>query len=95
MSPELEKHLLDIGDELAAQRQLLRVLLALADRPSIEGNLRLYRIKLQEVRGRGDENPILERCVAILEEGLGMPRQAPSDTVGPRQSASDTRIGRL
>jgi hypothetical protein len=84
MSPELEQHLYDVGMRLEAQQYLIGLLLGiLADREPglLSANLRACRIRLQEVRGEGRDNPAIAHSIQAMQEALDAnPGQPPGPT---------------
>jgi hypothetical protein len=73
MAPELLEHLKSLNARVNAQAELLKLCLAMLardDRECIEQTLRTYRRRLQESRFEGDENPITQAFVDILEGAL-------------------------
>lgn len=78
MSPELQAHLLDIGTRLIAAERLAGLALAIIGRidPAvIEANIRVTRLKAQEVRLAGRDASALELELAALgaaRDGAGV-----------------------
>jgi hypothetical protein len=73
VSPAVEQHLKEQGAHIVALEHLVTLALALLSgekRDLMEANLRLCRIRAQDLARAGSDNLALHKIVALLEEAL-------------------------